>query len=80
MGWIALAVYIIVIPVWVWMEKKFFPYQEGGYHIEWDGVHEITPEVWKCDVLARAAIWPFCVAIVVILIPIKLLDDLFEIL
>lgn len=79
-GWIFLAVYIIGIPCWVWFEKKFFPFHEEDYHIEYDGAHEITPEVWKCDVCARASIWPLVIAFFVAMLPIILLDKLFDVL
>ena len=77
-GWILLAVYILGIPCWILMEKQFFPFQDGEYTIEYDGVHEITPEVWKCDVCGRAPIWPLCVAFIVILLPIAVIDRLFD--
>lgn len=77
-GWILLVVYILGIPCWIWMEKRFFPFQEGDYTIEYDGAHEITPEVWRCNVCARAAIWPLCVACIIALLPAVIIDRLFE--
>ena len=76
--WIILAIYILVIPLWIWMEKRFFPFREGDYTIEYDGPHEITPEIWQCDVEARSVLWPLCLAVFIILLPFKLLDILFE--
>ena len=77
-GWILLAIYIIGIPIWIFVEKKFFPFKDGDYTIEFDGAHEITPEIWQCDVEARAALWPLCLAIIIILFPCKLIDIIFE--
>ena len=77
-GWIILAIYIVGIPCWIWFEKKFWPFEEGDYHIEFDGAHEITPEVWKCDVCARAGLWPLCIAVFVVMSPIILIDKLFD--
>lgn len=77
-GWVILALYILGIPLWMLIEKKYFPFEEGDYHIEFDGAHEITPEIWKCDVVARAGIWPICLAATIMLLPFKLLDILFE--
>lgn len=77
-GWIILAIYILIIPLWIFVEKKFFPFKEGDYTIEFDGAHEITPEIWQCDVEARAVLWPICVAVIIVLLPFKLLDIIFE--
>ena len=77
-GWIILVIYILVIPLWIWVEKRFFPFEEGDYHIDFDGAHEITPEIWQCDVETRAALWPICVAFIIVLLPFKLLDIIFE--
>lgn len=77
-GWILLAIYIIGIPIWIFVEKKFFPFKDGDYTIEFDGAHEITPEIWQCDVEARAGLWPLCLAIIIILFPCKLIDIIFE--
>lgn len=77
-GWIILAIYILIIPLWIWIEKRFFPFKEGDYTIEFDGAHEITPEIWQCDVEARAALWPICVAVIIVLLPFKLLNVIFE--
>lgn len=79
-GWVLLAIYIIGIPIWIFVEKKFFPFEEGNYKIEFDGAHEITPEVWKCDVEARAVIWPLCLVVIIMLLPCKLIDIIFEML
>lgn len=77
-GWILLAVYIVGIPIWICAEKRFAPFQEGDYTIEFDGAHEITPEIWQCDVEARAALWPICVAVIIVLLPLKLIDIIFD--
>lgn len=79
-GWILLTVYIVGIPCWIWIEKRFFPWKEGDYTIDFDGAHEITPEVWQCDVCARAGLWPLVLAFIIVLLPFKLIDILFEIL
>lgn len=77
-GWILLAVYIIGIPCWIRMEKRFLPFREGDYHIEFDGAHEITPEVWRRDVCARAGVWPLCVAVIIALLLVIVIDRLFD--
>ena len=79
-GWTLLAIYIVGIPVWIWAEKKFAPFEEGDYTIEFDGAHEITPDIWKSRVCARAALWPICIAVIVALFPIVLIDKIFELL
>lgn len=60
------------------MEKRFFPWEEGDYTIEFDGAHEITPELWRIEVGARAILWPLCLAAIIILFPFKLLDIIIE--
>ena len=77
-GWIILVIYILIIPLWMWMEKRFFPFKEGDYTIEFDGAHEITPEMWQCDVETRAMLWPLCLVVIIILLPFKLIDIIFE--
>ena len=77
-GWILLAVYLVGIPVSIWVEKRFFPFEEGDYHIEFDGAHEITPELWKSEVITRAVIWPLVIAFALALIPICLLNTIFD--
>lgn len=76
--WILLVVYILGIPCSIWIEKRFFPFQKGGYTIEFDGVHEITKEVWKCNVCARGFLWPVYVAFIIVLLPLVAVDRLFE--
>lgn len=76
--WILLAVYVLGVPCWIWMEKRFLPFQEGDYTIDFDGAHEITPEMWKSNVCARAFIWPVCIAFAVILLPVVAIDKLFD--
>lgn len=77
-GWILLVVYILGIPCWIWMEKRFFPFQKGDYTLDYDRVDEITPEVWKYHVCARASFWPLCLAVVIILLPVVIIDKLFD--
>lgn len=77
-GLIILVVYILGVPAWMWIEKIFFPYKEGDYTIDYDGAHEITPEIWKCDAEARACIWPICLAAIITILPIVLFDKIFE--
>ena len=80
MGWFILFLYILGIPCWIWIEKKYFPFREGDYHIEFDGAHEITPDIWKTEVCARAGLWPLCVLFIIVLSPISVIDKLFDIL
>lgn len=75
---ILLSVYIIGIPIWMLVEKKWLPYEEGEYTIEFDGAHEITPEMHRDNAIARSVIWPFCLAALVLLSPIVLLNKLAE--
>lgn len=77
-GWILLAIYIVGIPIWIFVEKRFFPFKDGDYTVDFDGAHKITPEMWKCYVEARAVLWPLCLAIIIILLPCMLIDIIFE--
>ena len=79
-GWILLAVYVLGIPLWMWIEKKFFPFKEGEYTIDFDCIQEITPEMWKNNVIARSVIWPLCVTVGIVLFPFWLLDKIFDLL
>ena len=78
LGWILLAVYVIGIPIWMWVEKKFFPFEEGEYRIEFDGPHEVTPELWQIEVISRSFMWPIVLAFIIIIFPMRLADKLFE--
>lgn len=75
---ILLAVYILGIPYWIWMEKRFFPFQEGDCAFDFCEIYEITLETWRCDVCTRAFLWPLCVAFIIIILPIIVINKLFD--
>lgn len=75
---ILIAIYIVGIIVWMKIEKKYFPYEEGDYTIEFDGAHEITPEIYDSNVQARAIIWPLCLCLIIVLLPFKLINIIYN--
>ena len=77
-GIILLSIYIIGVPIWMFIEKKYIPYQEGEYTIEFDRAYEVTPEMHKTDAIARSVMWPLCAAFVIVLLPVVLLEALYE--
>lgn len=77
-GIVLLSIYIIGIPIWMLIEKKYFPYKKGEYTIEFDGAHEITPDIHKVRAVTRSALWPMCAAVVIVLSPLALLLALYE--
>ena len=70
--------YIVGIIVWMRFEKKFFPYEEGEYTIEFDGAHEITEEMHNDRAIERSIIWPICLSLILVLLPFRALIWLFE--
>lgn len=69
--------YIVGIIVWMRVEKKFFPYEEGEYTIEFDGAHEITEEMHNVKAIERSIIWPICLSFILVFLPIRALIWLF---
>ena len=78
MKMIPLIVYLIGIPIWMWIEIKYMPYEEGEYSIEFDGAHEITPEIHKDMAICRSILWPLCAAFILVLLPLKLAQNIYE--
>lgn len=64
-----LVIYLVGIVVWMLVEKKFNPYEEGEYKIEFDGAHEVTPEMHDDDAICRSVLWPLCLAFIIALLP-----------
>ena len=60
------------------IEKKYFPYKEGEYTIEFDGPHEITPEIHNDNAVCRSVLWPLCLCIIIAVLPIKLLQIIYN--
>lgn len=60
------------------VEKKYFPYQEGDYTFEYGEAIEITPEMHDCDAQARAVLWPLCLCFIIVLLPLKLIDIIYN--
>ena len=75
---ILIVIYIVGIIIWMKIEKKYFPYEEGDYTIEFDGAHEITPEIHDNNAICRSVLWPLCLTVIIVLLPIKLLNIIFE--
>ena len=69
--------YIVGIVVWMRVEKRFFPYEDGEYTIEFDGAHEITEEIHNDRAIGRSIIWPFCLFAILLLLPMRALIWLF---
>ena len=77
-GIILSIVYILGILCHIWIEKKFFPFEEGDYELDWDGPHEETEEMWKAKVCTRALLWPIVLAFVVVMLPIVIVDIIID--
>lgn len=75
---ILIVIYIIGVILWMKIEKKYFPYKEGEYKIEFDGAHEVTPEIHDGDSICRSVLWPLCLAVIIALLPMRLLIIIFE--
>lgn len=73
-----LVLYIVGIFIWMKIEKIFFPYKEGEYTIEWWGAEEITEDIHKGRAVCRSVLWPLCFAFIIMMLPIVLLDKIFE--
>ena len=75
---ILIVIYIVGIIIWMKIEKKYFPYKEGEYTIEFDGAHEITPEIHDDNAMCRSVLWPLYLAIIIVLLPFKLVDIIYN--
>ena len=73
-----IAGYIVGIVVWMKIEKKYFPYEEGEYTMEYDGAHEITEEMHNNRSIERSILWPLCVSVILVFLPIKAIIWLFD--
>ena len=77
-GILLTVLYIVGIFIWMLIEKKFFPYEEEEYTIEWWGVEEITEDIHNGRAILRSALWPLCLVFIIIMIPVVLLSKIFE--
>lgn len=73
-----IVIYIIGLLIWIAIEKKCFPYKEGDYTIEFDGAHEITPEMHESNAIARSILWPICLVFIVALLPVIIIRIIFK--
>lgn len=67
-------IYIIGLLIWIKIEKKYFPYKEGDYTIEFDGAHEITSEEHNANAKIRSILWPLFLCIVIVFLFVKLIN------
>ena len=75
---VLIVIYILGVVIWMKIEKKYFPYEEGDYTIEFDGAHEITPEMHDNDAIYRSMIWPCFLGCLIVLLPLKLIDIIYN--
>lgn len=73
-----IVLYIVGIFIWMLIEKNFFPYEEGEYTIEWWGAEEITEDIHKGRAICRSILQPLCLAFIIMMIPVVLLNKIFE--
>lgn len=71
-------IYILGAIIWYLIEKKFFPYEEGYYKIEFDGAHEQTIDMQRDDRMARCILWPLTAGFMLTILPIVLLTRVFK--
>jgi Ca2+/H+ antiporter len=71
-------IYIIGLLIWIKIENKYFPYEEEEYTIEFDGAHEITPEMHECDSIARSILWPISLSFIIIMSPIIIISMIYK--
>lgn len=70
--------YIVGIFMWMIVEKIFFPYEEGEYTLEWWGAEEITEDIHNGRAVCRSVLWPLCLAFIIMMLPVVLLNKIFE--
>ena len=75
---IGILIYLVGAVIWYFVERKWFPYQEGEYTIDFDGAHELTIPMQRDNRLCRVLLWPLPLAAFVILSPIALIARIFE--
>ena len=71
-------IYIIGLLIWIKIEKKYFPYKEGDYTLEFDGAHEITREMHEFNAIARTILWPVCLTLIIALLPVKIINIIYK--
>lgn len=70
--------YVIGIPCWVWLEKKFLPWNDGDYCFDDNGeAYEEIREMWRDEVCTRAILWPLYLCAIIIMIPFMLVEKKF---
>ena len=75
---ILIVIYIIGVIIWIKIEKKYFPYEEGEYTIEFDGAHEMTPEIHDDNAMCRSALWPLVLTVILVLLPVVLIQKIYD--
>ena len=77
-GIILLIIYVIGVIIFLFIFKKYLPYKEGEYRIEFDGAFPVTEDMHNDDNILRAIIWPLIVALLIALSPIVILKYLYN--
>ena len=77
-GMILLIIYVIGIIISLFIFKKYLPYEEGEYTIEFDGAYPVTKDMHDNDNILRAIIWPLIVAFLIAFSPIMILKYLYN--
>lgn len=77
-GIILLIIYIIGIIIFLFIFKKYLPYEEGECRIDFDGMHPVTEDMHDNDNVCRAIMWPLIVALIIALSPILILKHLYN--
>lgn len=65
-----IVIYVVGVLVWMKLEKRYNPWEEGEYHLEFDGAHLIDPELHNEESVMRSVLWPLCLVFLVVLSPI----------
>lgn len=76
--YIGIAVYAIGFVAWYFIERRFFPYEEGAFSIDFDGPHEQTIDMQRDDRLMHCILWPLFACVFIVLGPLALLTRIFE--
>lgn len=75
---IYLILYIVGVIIASFIIPKMLPYKEGMWRHEISGVRQISEDEHFLDNIARILIWPFLVAVAIILFPIMAISNLVE--
>lgn len=75
---ILLIIYVIGVIIFLLVFKKYLPYKEGEYRIDFDGAFPVTEDMHNDDNILRAIIWPLIVALLIALSPIVILKYLYN--